>query len=119
MVPVETLDVQLREFCCRIPTPRWLWSWLNVTKFIDPMLVVVLCVSKVVGGIVDRCRAWTGKDGRFLALWAAVGRSDGGLEEVRQREQHVCFSAVTSSLEGNRSLSDAWSAASRTTPGIS
>jgi hypothetical protein len=24
------IELQLRS---RIPTPRWLWSWLNVTKF--------------------------------------------------------------------------------------
>ena len=77
-----------------------------------------LCLEAV-GGILDSCRAWTWEEGRTLALWAAVGRSEGGLEEAKQQEQHVYVSAITSSLEGNRLPSDAPSAAaSRATPGI-
>lgn len=59
------------------------------------------CLRDIVGS-----RAWALDRRDYFALWAAVGRSNGGLRGVRQRERHVYVSAVTGSLEGNRRSSD-------------
>lgn len=72
------------------------------------MPYVLRVVSRDIVDIVDSCGAWTlVKVDIVRALWAAVGRCDGGLGEVRQRERHVYVSKVTGSLGGNRLSSDA------------
>ena len=65
-----------------------------------------VCSEWYLQDIVDRYGAWALGRRVYAALWAAVGRSNGKLGEVRQRERHVYVSAVTGSLEGNRPSSD-------------
>jgi hypothetical protein len=39
------MDMSVLDFqaaCVLLPTPRWLWSWLKVTKFMDVMFVFVV-----------------------------------------------------------------------------
>lgn len=48
-VPIKTSELPVDSRYCRIPTPRWLWSWLNVTKFIDPIVGAVVCVPRYPG----------------------------------------------------------------------
>jgi hypothetical protein len=76
---------------CRVPTPRWLWSWLNVTKFMDAMLIC--CSGLFTQGSLSRyrrsVRSLDPGQSRDRTLWAATGMSDGGVKEEKSRRRHV------------------------------